>query len=57
MLTLALVFLVLAITAAVLGFGGFITTSVSIFQIVFYVCVVLFIIFFIIGLAIKPPKV
>lgn len=57
MLTLALVFLVLAIIAAVLGFSGIVATSALVFQILFYVLSGIFVITFIYGLAIKPPKV
>ncbi len=57
MLTLALVFLVLAIIAAVLGFSGFAATSALLFQILFYVLLGIFVITFIYGLASKPPKV
>ncbi len=57
MLTLALVFLVLAIIAAVLGFSGIIAASALVFQILFYVLLGIFVITFIFGLAIKPPKV
>ncbi|NLL13219.1 MAG: DUF1328 domain-containing protein [Fibrobacter sp.] len=57
MLTLALVFLVLAIIAAVLGFSGIVATSALVFQILFYVLLGIFVFTFIYGLAIKPPKV
>ncbi len=56
MLTLALVFLVLAVIAAVLGFSGIVATSALIFQILFYALLGVFVITFIYGLASKPPK-
>lgn len=57
MLTLSFIFLVLAIIAAILGFSAVAVSSAMIFQIVFYACLAVFLVTFIIGLAIKPPKV
>jgi uncharacterized membrane protein YtjA (UPF0391 family) len=57
MISLALVFLVLAIIAALLGFSGIAATSALVFQILFYVLLGIFFITFIYGLASKPPKV
>ena len=57
MLVWALIFLVIAIVSAVLGFGGLAAASAGIAQILFYVFLGLFAITLIIGLASKPPKV
>lgn len=57
MLTLALVFLAMTIIAAIVGFSGIAITLSLTFQILFYICLGLFIISFIVGIASKPPKV
>ncbi len=57
MLTLAWVFLVMAIIAAVLGFSGIVAASAMVFQILFYVFLGIFVITFIFALASKPPRV
>ncbi|CAH1654114.1 conserved hypothetical protein [Hyphomicrobiales bacterium] len=44
MISWAITFLVIALIAAVLGFGGIAGTAISIAQIIFYVAIVLFII-------------
>jgi uncharacterized membrane protein YtjA (UPF0391 family) len=49
MLRWALVFLVVAIIAAVFGFGGIAATATGIARILFWVFVVLFLVSFVIG--------
>ncbi|MBS7696095.1 MULTISPECIES: DUF1328 domain-containing protein [unclassified Chelatococcus] len=44
MISWAITFLIIALIAAVLGFGGIAGTAMSIAQIIFYVAIVLFII-------------
>lgn len=44
MLSWAIAFLVIALIAAVLGFGGIAGTAMSIAQLIFYVAIVLFVI-------------
>lgn len=44
MISWAITFLVIALIAAVLGFGGIAGTAMSIAQLIFYVAIVLFII-------------
>jgi len=49
MLSWAVVFLVIAIVAAIFGFGGIATTAVGIAKILFWVFLILFIITFVLG--------
>lgn len=56
MLKWALVFLIVAIVAALLGFGGLASTAGSIAQILFYIFIALFVISFIVGLLRGGPK-
>jgi uncharacterized membrane protein YtjA (UPF0391 family) len=51
MLGWALTFLIVAIIAAILGFGGIVIISVEIAKIIFYVAIVLFVISAIFGFA------
>lgn len=44
MLSWAIAFLVVALIAAVLGFGGIAGTAMSIAQLIFYVAIILFVI-------------
>lgn len=44
MLSWAIAFLVIALVAAVLGFGGIAGTAMSIAQLIFYVAIILFVI-------------
>lgn len=59
MLGWAVLFLVIALVAAVLGFGGVAAVSVEIAQLVFWVFIVLFVISLIYGLISgrRPPAV
>jgi uncharacterized membrane protein YtjA (UPF0391 family) len=50
MLGWALTFLIIALVAAVLGFGGIATFAVDIAKIIFFVAIVLFVVSAIIGL-------
>ena len=50
MLRWAIIFLIIAIIAAVFGFGGIATTAGSMAQILFYIFVVLFVISLLFGL-------
>lgn len=50
MLRLAIVFFIIAIVAAIFGFGGIVAGAVSIAQILFWIFVVLFLISLITGL-------
>lgn len=59
MLGLAIFFLVIAIIAAVFGFGGIITVAVDIIQFLFYLFIFIFILLLIVGLNSKrrpPPE-
>lgn len=47
----ALTFLVVALIAAILGFGGIATFAVDIAKIIFFVAIVLFVISAVVGLA------
>ena len=49
MLSWAVVFLVIAIVAAIFGFGGIATTAVGIAKILFWVFLILFIVTFVLG--------
>ena len=51
MLGWALTFLIVALVAAVLGFGGIATFAVDIVKIIFFVAIILFVVSAIIGLA------
>ena len=51
MLGWALTFLIVALVAAVLGFGGIATFAVDIAKIIFFVAIILFVVSAIIGLA------
>lgn len=53
MLYWALVFFVVAIIAAVLGFGGIATSAVNIAQILFFLFLVLFLVSLVLGLGRK----
>ena len=59
MFSWALTFLVIALIAAVLGFGGIAGTAIEIAKIIFFVAILLFLISAIIGLARgrTPPAV
>jgi uncharacterized membrane protein YtjA (UPF0391 family) len=50
MLSWALTFLVVALIAAVLGFGGIAGTAIEIAKIIFFVAIVLFLISAVVGL-------
>jgi uncharacterized membrane protein YtjA (UPF0391 family) len=50
MLSWALTFLVIAIIAAILGFGGIAGTAVGIAQVLFYIFIAIFVISLIFGL-------
>ena len=50
MISWAITFLVVALIAAVLGFGGIAGTAVSIAKIIFFVAIVLFLISAIVGM-------
>ncbi len=50
MLYWAAVFLVIALIAAVFGFGGVATTAISIAQMLFFIFIVLFVIAVVVGL-------
>ncbi|MFW5886592.1 MAG: DUF1328 domain-containing protein [Bacteroidota bacterium] len=50
MLKWALIFLVVAIVAAIFGFGGIATGAVTIAKILFYIFLVLFLVSLVIGL-------
>jgi uncharacterized membrane protein YtjA (UPF0391 family) len=54
MLNLVVTLLIIALIAAVLGFGGIASTAVSIAQIVFFVALVLFLIAAVAGLSRGP---
>ena len=54
MLSWAITFLVIALIAAVLGFGGLAGTAIGIAKIIFFVFIVLFIISFLMGRR-SPP--
>ncbi len=51
MLRWALIFLIIALVAAALGFGGIAATAAGIAKILFYICLVLCLIALIAGLA------
>ncbi|MCA8988657.1 MAG: DUF1328 domain-containing protein [Planctomycetaceae bacterium] len=53
MLSWALTFLVIALIAAVLGFGGVAGTSMSIAQVLFFVFIVLFVISLLFGRSVR----
>ena len=55
MLNWAITFLVIALIAAVLGFGGLAGTAIGLAKILFFVFIVLFIISFLMGR--KTPRV
>jgi uncharacterized membrane protein YtjA (UPF0391 family) len=55
MLTWAIVFLVIALIAAVLGFGGIAGASVGIAKILFFVFIAIFLISLIAGLVRRGP--
>lgn len=50
MLRLALTFLIIALIAALFGFGGIVEGAVNIAMMLFYIFVVLFVISFVVGL-------
>ena len=50
MLYWAAIFLVIALVAAVFGFGGVASTAVSIAQVLFFIFIVLFVIAILVGL-------
>jgi len=55
MLSWALTFLVIALIAAVLGFGGIAGTAIEIAKIIFFVAIVLFVISAVVGLIQRRP--
>lgn len=55
MLYWAAVFFIIAIVAAVLGFGGIAGTAVGIAKILFFIAIILFVVFLILGR--RPPTV
>lgn len=55
MLKFSLLFLMIAVISAFLGFGEVIALA-WIAEVIFYVSVVVFLVFLITGLATKPPK-
>jgi uncharacterized membrane protein YtjA (UPF0391 family) len=59
MLGWALTFLVVALIAAVLGFGGIAGTAISIAKIIFFVAIVLFVLSLVYGMFTgrRPPAV
>jgi uncharacterized membrane protein YtjA (UPF0391 family) len=59
MLNWAIAFLVIALIAAVLGFGGIAGVAVSLAKIVFFVAIVLFLISLVYGMTTgrRPPSV
>ena len=58
MLYWALVFFVVAIIAAVFGFGGIASTAMGIAKVLFFIFVVLFLVFLVMGLISgrRPPS-
>ena len=54
MLSWAVTFLIIALIAAVLGFGGLAGTAIGIAKIIFFVFIVLFIISFLMGRRLPP---
>ena len=54
MINWAITFLVIALIAAVLGFGGLAGTAIGIAKIIFFVFIVLFIIAFVMGRKTPP---
>jgi uncharacterized membrane protein YtjA (UPF0391 family) len=54
MLRWAVVFLIIALVAALFGFGGIATASASIAQILFFVFLAVFLLTLIVGLARRP---
>lgn len=55
MLKFSFLFLMIAIISAFLGFGELIAAA-WVAEVIFYISVVVFLVFLITGLAIKPPK-
>lgn len=55
MLGWALTFLVIALIAAILGFGGIAGTAIEIAKIIFFVAIILFLISAVIGFARRRP--
>lgn len=56
MLRWAVIFLVIAIIAAIFGFGGIAATAMDIAKVLFFIFIVLFLILLAVGLSRKPPK-
>jgi len=57
MLSWAVVFLIIAIIAAVFGFSGIAAASAGIAKILFFIFIVLFVISLVFGLIRRPPRV
>ena len=57
MLIWALVFFIIAIASLIIALSGIAASTTGVLFIVFYVFCALFVIFFIVGLAIRPPRV
>ena len=57
MLYWAAVFFVIALIAAIFGFGGIAAGAVEIAKVLFFIFLVIFIISLIIGLSRRPPRV
>jgi uncharacterized membrane protein YtjA (UPF0391 family) len=57
MLILALIFLLISIVSAIVGFTGMVVNAAFLLQILFYIFLGLSIITFAIGIISKPPKV
>ncbi len=56
MLYWAAVFFIIAILAAIFGFGGIAEASMGIAQVLFFIFIVLFIVSLILGLGRRPPR-
>ena len=56
MLRWAVVFLIVAIVAAIFGFAGIESAAIEIAKILFFVFIVLFIISLAVGLSRRPPR-
>lgn len=54
MLRLAIAFFIIALIAAIFGFGGISAAAVDIGQVLFFIFLVLFVLALIVGLASKP---
>lgn len=56
MLRWALIFFVIALIAALFGFGNIAAAAASIAKIIFFVFLLLFVVALVLGLAKRPPK-